>query len=365
MSRHTFWQRLVAVLGVALLVAVGGQQVARCLGRPEGYVFTPLVFLGDPAPGGGVFLDAFESNVINNRGDVLFGSNVAPGDFPKQGLFLLRKGEIAEIARAGKPAPGGGDYDFGFLSPTTLNDRGDVGFAWLLEPFCFPNPVGPPNDCPTIGVNTGVYRFSQSTQMVTPVMIPEVTPAPGGGVFKGAQFGVSLNNQGGLVFGGIVETEQGIHLPDEDYIGLGGWLFMANKTGHLSSVVGPGAPVPGGGVFDFAFGPSMNGRGDVAFTGHVAGEECHAEDFFPQAFLIGCLGSVYVKDAATGNIRSIAHAGDLAPGGGVYRQALSPVINARGDIVFLGDLTSLPAAALRTGIFLHSFGRADHCGGAP
>jgi hypothetical protein len=122
-------------------------------------------------------------------------------------------------------------------------------------------------------------------------------------VFKGAQFGVSLNNQGGLVFGGIVETEQGIHLPDEDYIGLGGWLFMANKTGHLSSVVGPGDPVPGGGVFDFAFGPSMNGRGDVAFTGHVAGEECHAEDFFPQAFLIGCLGSVYVKDAATGNIR--------------------------------------------------------------
>jgi hypothetical protein len=151
MSRHTFWQRLVAVLGVALLVAVGGQQVARCLGRPEGYVFTPLVFLGDPAPGGGVFLDLFESNVINNRGDVLFGSNVAPGDFPKQGLFLLRKGEIAEIARAGKPAPGGGDYDFGFLSPTTLNDRGDVGFAWLLEPFCFPNLFGPPNDCPPLG----------------------------------------------------------------------------------------------------------------------------------------------------------------------------------------------------------------------
>jgi hypothetical protein len=41
---------------------------------------------------------------------------------------------------------------------------------------------------------------------------------------------------------------------------------------------------------------------------------------------------------ATGNIRSIAHAGDPAPSGGVYRQAGAPVINDQGDIVFLGDL---------------------------
>jgi hypothetical protein len=334
-----------------MLVGVMVSMSHDVLAHPEGFVFTPLALLGDPAPGGGVFLEVFESNVINNRGDVLFGSNVAPGDFPKAGLFLLRKGEIAEIARAGQPAPGGGDYDFGFLSPTTLNDRGDVGFAWLLEPFCFPNPSGPPNDCPPLGVNAGVYRFSQSTQMVMPVVIPEMTEVPGGGVFKGAQFGVSLNNRGELVFGGIVETEQGIHLPDEEYIGLGGGLFKANKTGHLSSVVGPGDPAPGARVFDWANFPSINDGGDVAFMGHVDGEECYAD--FPQAFLIGCLGSVYVKDAATGNIRSIAHAGDDAPGGGVYRQASSPVINAQGDIVFLGDLTSPPAI----GVYLYSGGQ--------
>jgi hypothetical protein len=84
--------------------------------------------------------------------------------------------------------------------------------------------------------------------------------------------------------------------------------------------------------------------------GHVAGEECLGD--FPQAFLIGCLGSVYVTDAATGTIRSIAHAGDDAPGGGVYRQASNSVINARGDIAFLGDLTSLP----EIGVYLHSGG---------
>jgi hypothetical protein len=354
MSRHTFWQRFMAVVGVALLVAVVGSRSPDVFADPKGFVFTPLVFLGDPAPGGGVFLDTFESNIINNRGDVLFGSNVAPGDFPKTGLFLLRKGEKSEIARAGQSAPAGGVFAFGFLSPTTLNDKGDVGFPWLLEPFCFPNPSGPPNDCPTIGVNTGVYRFSHNAQMVTPVMIPEVTDVPevpGGGVFKGAQFGVSLNNRGDLVFGGIMETEQGIHLADEDYIGLGGGLFKASKTGQISSVVGPGDPAPGDKVFDWTAFPSMNDRGDVAFMGHVAGEECLAD--FPQAFLIGCLGSVYVKDAATGTIRSIAHAGDDAPGGGVYRLASNPVINARGDIAFLGDLTSSPAI----GVYLHSGGQ--------
>jgi hypothetical protein len=289
------WPRLVAIVGVALLVIVVGSGSSDVLAGPQGYEFTSLVFLGEPAPGGGVFLESFESNVINNRADILFGSNIAPGDFPPAGLFLLRKGDIAEIARAGQPAPGRGDYAFGFLSPTTLNDRGDVGFPWLLEPFCFPNPFGPPNDCPTIGVNTGVYRFSQSIQMVTPVMISDVTEVPGGGVFKGAQFGVSLNNWGDLIFGGIVETEEGIHLPNEAYIGLGGGLFKASKTGQISSVVGPGDPAPGDKVSDWTAFPSMNDRGDVAFMGHVAGEECRGLADFPQAFLIGCLGSVYVK----------------------------------------------------------------------
>jgi hypothetical protein len=82
------------------------------------------------------------------------------------------------------------------------------------------------------------------------VVIPEVPEVPGGGVFKGVRFGVSLNNKGDLVFGGVVETEQDIHLPDEDYIGLGVGLFKANKTGRLSSVVEPGEPAPGGGIFD-------------------------------------------------------------------------------------------------------------------
>ena len=184
MIRSMSWQCVVAVLGATLLVVVVGSKSSEVLAHPKGYVFTPLVFLGDPTPRGGAFLDVFESNIISNRGDALFGSNVALGYPPRQGLFLLRKGEISAIARAGERAPGGGVYDFGFLSPTTLNDKGDAAFAFLLSPFSFP-----------AGMNAGVSRFSQITRTGAPVMRPGVTPARGGGVFKGAPFGVSLNNR--------------------------------------------------------------------------------------------------------------------------------------------------------------------------
>ena len=119
----------------------------------------------------------------------------------------------------------------------------------------------------------------------------------------------------------------------------------------------PGDAAPGGGTFDFASDGSINNRGDVAFQGHVAGEEILPSSSFPPPdFVISALGSVYVKDGATGKIRSIAHAGDQAPGGGVYRQAISPVLNDSGAIAFLGDLTPAPAANEVTGVYLHRRG---------
>jgi hypothetical protein len=189
------------------------------------------------------------------------------------------------------------------------------------------------------------------------VMTPGVTPAPGGGLFAGAGFGANLNNRGDLVFAGIVPTDKGFPLPDDEN-GLGVGIFKANRKGHLSSLVSPGDPAPGGGVFDWTNFPWINDRGDVAFMGHLDGEECRPSMGLPPIeFLIACLSNVYVKEAATGIIRSIAHAGDPAPGGGVHRQAFSPVMNNRGDIVFLGDLTPRPAARSVTGVFLHSAGK--------
>jgi hypothetical protein len=151
-------------------------------------------------------------------------------------------------------------------------------------------------------------------------------------------------------------TPSGIHLPDEPDTGLGMGLFKANRDNAISSVLVPGAAAPGGGTFDWASTPWTNNGGDVAFTGHVAGDECRADGFLPQAVIISCLGSVYAIDSATGQVKSVAHAGDPAPGGGTFRQAMFPMINDHGDIVFLGDLSPPPGANQVTGVYLYSGG---------
>ena len=191
-------QAALVLIGLGLSGAVGSARHDDAQPQVDRFVFQPIAFLDDPAPGGGTFLDVFESNFINNRGDVLFGSNVTANE--EQGLFLLRTpaGLMTEIARVGEPAPGGNEFGAGFLSPTSLNDRGDAGFVFLLNPFSFP-----------VGVNAGVYRLSYVGNALTPIVTPEVTLAPEGEAFAGATFGTSLNNEGVLVFGGIVPTESG------------------------------------------------------------------------------------------------------------------------------------------------------------
>jgi hypothetical protein len=80
MKRHASWQRLVAVMGVTLLVAVGSSS-HNVSAHQNGFAFTPLVFLNDATPGGEKFLDAFESSRINDRGDdrgqVVFGATLS------------------------------------------------------------------------------------------------------------------------------------------------------------------------------------------------------------------------------------------------------------------------------------------------
>src|SRR6266480_4560436 len=107
-------------------------------------------------------------------------------------------------------------------------------------------------------------------------------------------------------------------------------------------------PAPGAGTFDMAMNGSINNGGDVAFGGHVAGDECIDIGFS------NCGESVYLKDAATGIIQSIAHQGDPAPGGGVFRLAFGAVVNSRGDVVFIGDLTPPPATGAALAVFLFS-----------
>src|SRR5262249_44139910 len=157
-----------------------------------------------------------------------------------------------------------------------------------------------------LGVNAGTFRYSHSTNTVTAVVRPFVTPAPGGGVFQGSTFYPNLNNRGDLLFDGLVVTDKGIHVPDEDDVGLGQGIFKADKAGRISSVVSPGDAAPGGGRFDFAATPRNNNGGDVVFVGHVAGDSASIPGNPPQSVIIAALGNGYVKDGATGRITEFA-----------------------------------------------------------
>jgi hypothetical protein len=318
--------------------------------------FQVVATLGEQValPTGTAFrINDFEPSAINNQGAILYGDDLGtandPSTFFGEGIFLRSHGVETVLANSTAPAPGGGTFDFSFLGPSGLNDQGDAAFAFLLQP------AGSP-----FGVNAGTYRFSHSTQTVTPVVLPGITPAPGGGTFAGTFFDPSINNGGELIFTGIVPTANGVHIPGETYIGLGLGVFEADAAGHIISLVSPGDAAPGGGTFDcageYTSGPWINNRGDVAFSGHVAGDEAVVPGFPPQASFISTLGSLYFRDGVTGQITSIAHAGDPAPGGGVFRQAIFPIINNRGDVLFTGDLTPAPNANQVLGVFLYSGG---------
>jgi hypothetical protein len=345
-NRLKHW-RSAAVVGIALLFVAGLSGIKPCgaQAQPLGYTFTPVAFLDDPAPGGGTFVNDFEPGGLNSHGDMAFGADVSTGG---EGVFLRHNGQITELGRTGEAAPGGGAFEFGFLGPVGLNDQGDVVFSFLLEDFKQP---------PPFGVNAGAYRYSHTTRSVTPVVIPFMTPAPGGGTFRGVFFQPTINNRGDVVFAGIVETDQGVPDNDEANPDLGIGIFRAEADGHISSVVSPGDASPGGATFDYAVEPWVNDGGDVSFIAHIAGEESVVADFPPQAEFISALGSLYVKKGGTGEIRTIVHAGDPAPGGGNFRQVFHDVMNNRGDVAFNGDLTPFPGANQSIGVFVYSGGK--------
>jgi hypothetical protein len=330
-----YWRGMVVLaLAVPLVWAQMGAGTGRVLAAPT-YTFASIAFLENPAPGGGNFTFDFEPYGINSDGEIAFVTDLTTGG---EGVFVSRHGVITELARGGQAAPGGGTFRFD-LGRVAINDSGDVVFAFSLDPVDFDH----------LGLNSGVYRFSRSEQTLKAVLVPNVTPAPGGGTFAGTYFNTGINNRGDMVFSGLVPGS--INPPPPGFIGLASGLFRADKDGTIFNVARPGDAAPGGGTFDAANNGWINEAGNVAFEAHVAGEEC-----IDVGSPFVCGESVYLKDAASGVIRSIAHQGDPAPGGGTYRLAFGPVVNNRDEIVFIGDLTPPPDAGIALAVFLASNG---------
>jgi hypothetical protein len=172
---------------------------------------------------------------------------------------------LSRILGPGDPAPGGGTFSAGCWADPGINDAGDIAVAFQLDPFTLP-----------LGVNAGVYHFVHQTHALTAVVVPGVTPAPPKGIFKGAIFHAMVNNRGDVVFAGISTDADIAPGPPGDGSGLGVGIYQSDKNGVIADVARPGDPAPDGGVFDFAQNPWNNDSGDIAFGGHVDGEECIA-----------------------------------------------------------------------------------------
>lgn len=336
------------VLSAAGFVSTGALAEPSGEAPTKGYTFTRIAALGDTVPGG-ILINDFEPDALNSRGDVIFGADLGtsadPSSFFGEGVFLSQKRQISELARGGMSAPGGGAFELGVFRPSSLNDRGDAAFVFALSPFRTP-----------WGVNSGLYRYSHAPGTLTSVLLPYITAAPDGSIFSGAApYGTSLNDRGELVFSGIIPTSKGIHVPGEDYVGLGAGLYKADPSGRITAIVVPGDRAPGGGTFDYAVFGRVSDKGDIAFGAHVAGEPCLAAQ--PQAAMIYCGQSIYFKQAATGEIKAIEHQGDPAPGGGIFQEASEPVLNNRGDIAFTAGATPGTPIFGATGVYLYSNGQ--------
>jgi hypothetical protein len=315
---------------------------------PGNFGITALARLGAPAPGpeGGTFFFDFELGGLSNNGQAVFTADLSQDGVNDvgEGIFLAGKDGVKQVIREGESAPGGGTFGgFGSLSPDAINDAGDLAFGFGNDPFTTP-----------AGTNAGLYRYDHATGAVTAVVVSNVTPVPGtaGDTFAGIGFHPAMNNNGDLVFTGIVPANVG---PGAS-VGLGEGIFLADKHNHLSSVVRPGDPAPGGSTFDFAQNPSINDRGDIGFGAHVASDPVIDLGQKLPNFIFAA-ESVYVKDHATGAIRSIAHQGGAIPasaGGGTFDYAYGPALNNRGDILFSAGIngTTAPTGQDAQGVFL-------------
>jgi hypothetical protein len=287
------------------------------------YRFTVVATIGDAAPGGGVFPFDFEPSGINDAGTVAFTADVsdALGNNIGEGVFFEKGGTMTQVMRIGQPAPGATAFGSSELGRLGFNSAGDIAVPFSL------NGYGP------LLTPSGTWRYASATGALTPVAVPGMA-MPGGGTYEGMTFNLGMNNKGQIVFPALV-TESQVDPGGPGANGMASALFMANRDGTVVSLVRPGDPAPGGRVFDDAWNGLINNAGDIVFGGYVKGDPCLPLSSNPYA----CGDSVYLRNAATRTITSIAHQGDPAPGGGTFVHAFGGLPNDAGKVVFIGDLS--------------------------
>jgi len=224
-------------------------------------------------------------------------------------------GGIIQIARAGQRAPNGNGIfssielpiELGTpgLQPRRLTKDGKVVFAAQLAGTSF----GPDNQAICVGSPEAITEIVRLGQ-----------PAPdGNGTFSKFD-GISIDDQGHglLAFVSILRgTERGF----KDNTGI----FLAHAS-RLAQIARTNQAIPdGSGVFSSLEGLSLNSKGEVAFSGWVAGTS-GTNDITRGLFI-----------ARDGKLIQIARTGRPSPDGlQIFSGFSDPVINSKGQVAFVG-----------------------------
>lgn len=310
----------------------------------------------------------FRFPLINNKGDIVFLGLFSKADAQSssgQSIFVRQADGSWKITKEGEKAANWPQAVYGFGMPT-FNDNGDLTFfsSFGTPPAKPAAVVADPND-PANAVrsfNGALYvKTAQGMKMLVKLgdEVPKMpshfsgfsnasTNSKGISAFVGMYSdpdgkGIFMVENGelrlvirsgqkvGIIGGEETFSEHYYPTPINDLneiafmarIGEKSGIFVWRPKGlELIAYVGRPSPVKGTNYLGFGNRtPALNNKGDVAFSGFYDGPVAGRALFFKPA---------------NGPVQVIAKKGDAAPGGGKFEDFLSPAVNSRGDIAFIG-----------------------------
>jgi hypothetical protein len=283
--------------------------------EPEDGALRAVVYSGETAPGGGRF-DRFAVASqpvvapVNARGQVAFYATVlhAAG---REGIFLVRAGQVAKVVAFGDDLPGGGTLaEFAEQPLPSLNAAGHVAFAAQIA-------GGRGTEGVFLGGADGLRAIA---------LAGDEAPGVPTGVLVGFD-APALNDNDELAF--VADVRRGRDILNVLYFWNGRRLQRLMAEGDLLLRIG--------GKMDKIGAPALNNGGVIAF---------------PAAIFRGpALGGIFVAGAR--DLRLLVRAGDRTPGGAmILRFSERVAIDDEDGIAFgayLGKDGGTREAVLRTG----------------
>lgn len=311
----------------------------------------------------------FRFPLINNKGEIVFLGLFTKPNAPNnsgQSIFVRQMDGSWKILKEGEKASNWPHPIYGFGMPT-FNDNGDLTFfsSFGAPELAIPRITDPNDPAHVARPSNGALYVKNAQGLKTLVKLGDEVPkmpshfsgfsnastnSKGVSAFVGMYSdpdgkGIFLVENGelrllvrsgqkvGILGGEETFSEHYYPTPINDQneiafmarIGEKSGIFVSRPKG-LELIAYVGRPSPVKGTTYLGFGnrpPAINNKGDVAFSGFYDGPTAGRALFFKPA---------------NGPIQIIAKRGDLVPGAGKFEDFLSPAVNSRGEIAFIGLL---------------------------